>query len=660
MDLRPEDRVSAARAPADIPTLLLFGGAGLSAFFGGYQLLETYVLIPQFGTHTLYLMHMLRGITASILLAGFAGWYLVQHPTIVQRFDRTAGVFESRQWKADHLRWFIQMRWVAAGFALALIVIAVQLTGILSAAHLPQLLIFWGILVVANFLFLHALQRGFDFDKQVIAQSVVDLLVLTGMLNASGGIENPLSMAYLFHVIIASILLPKRKAIGVAVFGSAIFSFLAFGELFNILPHSTTLLFPHTYEGHGATLHIHHAAHEPVFVVGRALSFLGVMLLTAYFTTLVTERLRESEADLEASARKAILEQRRLEGVIDAAGLGMVIIGSGGTVEWVNARLVAWLEWPDAVIGSISPHDHDGSSGCVACAATRTLATAEQSEIEMALPAKSGRLRYFRSVVSPVRDADGHVVQAVAVVEEVTARKALEAEALHSGRLAVLGQLAAGIAHEIGNPLSSLQARLQLMKRRKDAGFQHDSLEVLQNQIDRIGRIVRNVSHLSQRAHENWVTIDLNHVVGEAVALVKLDARAANVRFTERLQEGLAPVRGVRDQLLQVTLNLLLNAIEAMPSGGTLEVATFVENQRVNTAVTDSGPGIEEGVRQRLFQPFFTTKPEGTGLGLSISYSLVHAHGGSINVSSQPGRGSCFTIDLPVAAAVPTTRSSHS
>lgn len=86
MDLRSEDRLSAARAPADIPTLLLFGGAGLSAFFGGYQLLETYFLIPRFGTHTLYLMHMLRGITASMLLGGFVGWYLVQHPTIVQRF----------------------------------------------------------------------------------------------------------------------------------------------------------------------------------------------------------------------------------------------------------------------------------------------------------------------------------------------------------------------------------------------------------------------------------------------------------------------------------------------------------------------------------------------------------------------------------------------
>jgi signal transduction histidine kinase len=106
-----------------------------------------------------------------------------------------------------------------------------------------------------------------------------------------------------------------------------------------------------------------------------------------------------------------------------------------------------------------------------------------------------------------------------------------------------------------------------------------------------------------------------------------------------------------------VSLNLLLNAIDAMPNGGTLDVATFLENQRVKIAVTDSGGGIDDSVRERLFEPFFTTKPEGTGLGLSICYSLVHAHGGTIEVSSQPGHGACFTVDLPIAAAVPSTRS---
>jgi hypothetical protein len=120
-------------------------------------------------------------------------------------------------------------------------------------------------------------------------------------------------------VIIVGILLPKRKAIGVALFGSAIFSFLALGELTGFLPHVTVLLFPHTHTMVGGHVHIIHAAHDVLFVTGRVVSFDAAMLLTAYFTTLVADRLRQSEAELEESARTARLERRRLEGVIDAS-----------------------------------------------------------------------------------------------------------------------------------------------------------------------------------------------------------------------------------------------------------------------------------------------------------------------------------------------------
>jgi signal transduction histidine kinase len=347
-----------------------------------------------------------------------------------------------------------------------------------------------------------------------------------------------------------------------------------------------------------------------------------------------------------------MLERRRLEGVIDAARLGIAVIGHDLSIVWANDRLATWLGWEEPLIGSPCPHDHRNVRGCIACAARETLARGDQSEIEIALPAPAGSgTRFYRDVTSPVRDSDGNVVQVVVVIEDATARKAFEAEALHSGRLSVLGQLAAGIAHEIGNPLSSLHARLQLMKRHREPDFQQESLKVLQTQIDRIGRIVRNVSHLSHNRPEGWSTIDINGVVAEAVSLVKLDSRARNVRFIETPQADLPAIRGVRDQLLQVVINLLLNAIEAMPEGGHLETTTAAEAQRVKIAVRDTGGGIAESVRSRLFEPFFTTKAEGTGLGLSICYSLVHAHGGTIDVVSSAG-GSRFTVELP---AIPET-----
>ena len=656
--VRPHSSNGSTATSGGLATLLLLGAAGLSAFFGGYQLLETYVLAPRLDVRALNLLHIIRGITASLLLALFAAWYIVRHPTIVlQRSDRGADVVVGHQdWPREHLLWFIQMRWIAAGLAIGLIVISVPLTGMLSASQLPQLLTWWALLVSTNIVFRWALRRDVDFDRQVIAQAVVDLVVLTGLLNASGGIENPLSIAYLFHVIIVGILLPKRKAIGVALFGSAIFSFLALGELTGFLPHVTVLLFPHTHTMVGGHVHIIHAAHDVVFVTGRVVSFNAAMLLTAYFTTLVADRLRQSEADLEESARTARLERRRLEGVIDAAGLGMAIIGSDQTLEWVNQRLASWLGWRSDAAGQPCPHDHSNPGGCFGCIAADTLARGEQTENEISVAAKNGGIRYFRNVASPVRDADGRIVQVAEVVEEVTARKALESEALHSGRLSILGQLAAGIAHEIGNPLSSLHARLQLMKRRLEPDFIRESLDVLQSQIDRIGRIVRNVSHLAQKRRDGWLPIDINAVVSEAVSLVKMDQRAASIRFAEQLRSDLPPVRGIRDQLLQVFINLLLNAVEAMPDGGTLETTTVEEAHRVKVMIRDSGVGMNETVRTRLFEPFFTTKQEGTGLGLSICYSLVHAHGGSINVASEPGTGSCFTVDLPVTAAADIRR----
>jgi two-component system sensor histidine kinase AtoS len=254
--------------------------------------------------------------------------------------------------------------------------------------------------------------------------------------------------------------------------------------------------------------------------------------------------------------------------------------------------------------------------------------------------------RHFRHATFPVRNTAGEVVQAVHVVEEITSRKELESQALHASGLAVLGQLAAGVAHEIGNPLSSLHARVQLMKRHPDPAAIAESLDVLEKQIDRIGRIVRGVSHLARNRFDSRGIVDAEAVVREAISLVRFDRRAERVHICDELR-ALPPVRGIRDELLQVVLNLLFNAVEAMPDGGSIRTRAFTDDGHVRIAVSDSGPGIEPAVRARLFEPFFTTKHDGTGLGLSICRSLVHANGGTIEVESEPGHGAQFTIVLP-------------
>ncbi|HSP13604.1 MAG TPA: ATP-binding protein [Thermoanaerobaculia bacterium] len=631
--------------PIAVSSLLLLSAAVVAAFFGAYQLLETYVLRHRFDEPTLQMLHTIRGITGSVLVAAFVAYYMVRHPTAGFNERDPASVIDRQKRQIEHVRWFVQMRWVAAAFALALIVIAVPLTSILAVDHLPQLLVWLVILIGANIFFASQIDSGVAVDTQIITQVVVDLIILTGLLNASGGIENPLSIAYLFHVIIAGILLPRKKAIGVALAASGFFCVLAMGELFELLPHSTMMLFPHGPNGHP------HAAHNVLFVTGHTVSFVGVMLLTAYFTTLVSDRLHRSENELEDAARTAVLDRRRLEGVIDAAGLGIIVVGRDLTVEWFNQRVAHWLGWSGESAGKL-PHLHEGSSACLACLTTATMADGQKREGEARIRFNGNGTRFFRYVASPVRDSDGQIVQVADVVEDVTERKALETEALHASRLSVLGQLAAGVAHEIGNPLSSLHARLQLMKRRNDPEFAHDSLDILQTQIDRIGHIVRGVSNLARKSGESWTAIDVNAVVEEALGLVKFDKRAANVEFERDLRAPLPKVHGIREQVLQVFINFLLNAVESMPEGGRARVASFARDHSVCVSVSDSGTGIDESIRARLFEPFFTTKPDGTGLGLSICYSLVHAHGGSIEVCSEKDKGSCFTVVLPAPAEI--------
>jgi PAS domain S-box-containing protein len=638
-------RTASGGDPMAVSSLLLLSAAVVAAFFGAYQLLETYVLRSRFDDATLQILHTIRGITGSMLVAVFVAYYMVRHPTAGFIERDAASVLDRQKRQIEHVRWFVQMRWVAAAFTLALIIIAVPLTSILATEHLPQLLAWFVVLIVANLFFASQIESGIAADVQIVTQVVVDLIILTGLLNASGGIENPLSIAYLFHVIIAGILLPRRKAIGVAVTASGFFCVLSVGELLGILPHSTMMLFPHGPHGHS------HAAHNVLFVAGHTVSFVGVMLLTAYFTTLVSDRLHRSELELEDAAHTAVLDRRRLEGVIDAAGLGIIVVDRELTVEWFNARVAQWLGWSGDAAAASLPHAHEDSSACLACLTGETMKDGQKREGEARTRSRSG-IRYFRYVASPVRDGDGQIVQVADVVEDITERKALETEALHASRLSVLGQLAAGVAHEIGNPLSSLHARLQLMKRKNDPEFARDSLDILQTQIDRIGHIVRGVSNLARKPGEVRSAIDINSVVKEALGLVKFDKRATNVTFEEELRPSLQNVHGIREHVLQVFINFLLNAVESMPEGGLARVKTFDRDRFVCVSVSDSGGGIDESIRSRLFEPFFTTKPDGTGLGLSICYSLVHAHGGSIEVCSEKDQGACFTVVLPAEAAM--------
>jgi len=208
--------------------------------------------------------------------------------------------------------------------------------------------------------------------------------------------------------------------------------------------------------------------------------------------------------------------------------------------------------------------------------------------------------------------------------------------------------MAAGVAHEVGNPLASISTRLRLLEEVHDEDFLKESIGLLQEQISRIARIVHGVSHFARPAPHEWSLCQINTIVAEALNVLRLHRLAKSCEIHSDLAEPVPDTLGLRDQLLHVFLNLGLNSLEAMPRGGTLTVRTWADGLDIRIVFSDTGEGMSEDTRSKVFNSFFSTKGSGMGLGLAIVHNIVHAHGGKIEVESQLGHGSSFVLSFPI------------
>ncbi len=219
-----------------------------------------------------------------------------------------------------------------------------------------------------------------------------------------------------------------------------------------------------------------------------------------------------------------------------------------------------------------------------------------------------------------------------------------------SEQLAAVGQLAAGVAHEINNPLTGVLAFADMMREKENLDEQdRQDLDLIIRETKRVREIVRGLLDFARETPSRKSDFDMNELIRQTLRLLGKRDAFQNIYMVEDLQEDLPPVHADRNQLQQVVLNLTLNACEAMPQGGTLMVSSSMADGMMTIKVTDTGCGIKPEQRDRIFEPFFTTKAvgKGTGLGLSVSYGILHQHGGNLEVQSEIGKGSTFTITLP-------------
>jgi PAS domain S-box-containing protein len=396
------------------------------------------------------------------------------------------------------------------------------------------------------------------------------------------------------------------------------------------------------------------------------------------------ERLRQRVAELETSAtahlrteealtREARLSEaalRRTEdmarAVLESASEGIVLIDATGRITLVNAAAERMFDYPRAELLGQSLEILLPERIRHAHAHHRAGYFAEPRVRPMGIGLDlSGRRR--DGTEFPVEISLSHVSAeggvAIAFITDITERKRVEAqlqqqrEVLYQNeKLAALGTMAAGIAHEMNNPLGIITTRIEVML--LDAEQQAlpaqvlDDLQVLHRASQRVARIAAGLRSFARHSPGDRVPLDLNAVVEESVQLLKKPLAADNVHVVVSLDRALPPILGDATTLHQVLMNLLTNAREAMPEGGQIRVETGPAERPgwIRLLVADTGTGIPAEEISKIFDPFFTTKRTGTGLGLSVTYGIIQEHGGTVDVQSRPDAGTSFVISFPTTA----------
>lgn len=618
--------------------------------------------------------HIARGLISSLLVAVVVSWWILKKsPALLASSGEFPGSGASVQVGGRTTRyatWFVQMRWLAVWSSGTLVFVSTRIAGLLPLEVELPLALTVAAVAATNLAFSLMVRRHASTDGQFSLQVVLDLIALTILLHFSGGVENPLSWAMAFDVIAAGIMLPRPRAYLAAGAGGLLFAALGLGEGTEMVEHYTLQVFPHNQAAIG------HAAHQPLYVATRVVLHAVMMGLTAYFITTLMERIHAAENRLAALANAARDERQLLEQAMNATATGICIVDAANGGSWCSDGWRRRLPLDPCIV---PPEGKGPAAGCDAAAlrnsATRTIlrdGAVRVTEVECPqdlsipreAPGEPPRKSVLLVTTAALKDPGRGVDKVVELVQDVTVLREAQAQAERAAKLAAIGELCGNIAHEINNPVAIISGKIRLLLSDENAHLSPKVLTELRKVAelcDRVARIAQGLLSSGRPSPGARTRIDIRVPIQKALAAVEERARSANVRLDDRLEAAIPPVVHANDaEMEQVFLNLFLNALDAMPGGGTLRISTIVDpptscggRPSVAVRVADTGAGIRHELQSRIFEPFFTTKPEGrgTGLGLSICQGLVRSHGGGIHVESEPGKGSRFVVTLPRSPA---------
>jgi PAS domain S-box-containing protein len=361
--------------------------------------------------------------------------------------------------------------------------------------------------------------------------------------------------------------------------------------------------------------------------------------------------------DVTEEYNRSLLTERFLELLFEALPLAVAVADpESGEILSVNRALSELVGFaPDEMLGSTPPHAWwadvpDLRNGNGNGTRTGDARTPRDGLFRRA----DGRLVPVELVPLLVDEAGGAPAAAVTLITDLSERRRFEQQMVQSGKLAAIGELAAGVAHEINNPLFAILGLVEFLLKEVEPGTKpHDRLQLIQQTGLEIKGVVRALLDFARERSDEFETVDLRAVVEQTVELLRRTSLHKEVVLVERYPDDPVTVFASAGQVKQVLLNLVSNAVHAMGESGEIAIELTQEASTAVLRVRDTGPGIEPDVIDRIFDPFFTTKRElgGTGLGLALSQSIADAHGGTLTVASPAGGGAEFTLRIPLEGA---------
>lgn len=497
------------------------------------------------------------------------------------------------------------------------------------------------------------IRRGADVVHLVYPQLIWDIFVITELVYYTGGIDSPLIPLYFLAIFGASIFLGLRGSVIVAGQSSLVYGVVVWSEFRGIIPEVLPAgwLSPSTYQLQAILINIY--------------LYISFFFLSAFISGYLADRLRRKGEQLEMTSN--LLRRMRLntDNIMKNMAGGLITVDHEGKIVYFNraAERILGFEEGD-VTGKPCREVFEGRMDDFGRKIMETLEKGVvHARSEVVVRSGSMGLKPIGLTTALVQDEQGRKGWVIVNFQDLTEVKRMEQMVRRADRLAAVGELSAGIAHEIRNPLASISGAVEILKETEPLSGENEKLmNLVIRESDRLNKIISGFLDFARLKLPRIARVPLNSAVDDVLSLIDNHPnKHAKIRILNEIGSNPIWVQFDEDQLKQLLINLMVNSLEAMPEGGQLRIGVRSNNgtgpvrgegEHVHIFISDTGMGIDEKDRERIFEPFVSTKKDGTGLGLSIVQRILEYNGGRIEIESNGERGATFLVSLPKAVEV--------